>query len=102
VAAVSLVNDERIPPVIVWRPTIGEAITLFESLRSPLPERSAVVTDYNDITLISHNTGPAYIKNWIGVAAGFEALREANILDPLDVDLAEIEAHESWSRGDDV
>lgn len=98
VYAVSLVGDKRVPPVVMCRPTIVQALDLFFVLRSPLPERSVVLVDFNDITLVSYNTGSAYAQNWIGVAAGFEAMRDADILDPLDVDLAEIEAHAAWSR----
>lgn len=102
VAAVSLIGDRNVPPQTRWSTTLAGAIRLFEQMRSPLPERSVILTDFNDIALISHNTGSRYIKNWIGVAAGFDALRDAGILDPLEVDLAEIEAHESWTRGEDA
>lgn len=98
VHAVSLAGDKNVPPLIECRATIDEAVKLFERVRSPLPERSVILTDINDVALLSHNTGSRYDLRWIGVAAGFEAMREAAVLDPLDVDLAEIEAHTAWTR----
>ena len=90
VHAVSLVGDKRCPPMIGCRATIVEAAELFEQVRSPLPERSVILTDFNDVAVLSHNTGSRYDLRWIGIAAGFDAMREAGVLDPYDIDFAEI------------
>lgn len=102
IVAVSLSTSPNRPmPYVNYRPTIDGAVKLFECLRSPLPDRSVVLSDTNDVTLLSHNTSDRFHLRWIGVAAGFDALREHTTVPPLEVDLAEIEAHAAWSTPDD-
>lgn len=89
------------PPHVEWRPTLVDALQLFDCTRVTVcreMERSVIVTDFNDITVLAYANSRRWFSHWIGTAAAFEALRDANVtLEPIEVDLAEIEAHAAWS-----
>jgi len=81
----------------LWLDAIDLAMAAFVDAVLPVKDRfGVVVTDRDDVVVIAHNSSAHWIAHWIGVRAAYDEIGRHELMDPVDLSLATVEAELPW------